>query len=122
MPATDTAAEKPDAPATDTAAATPAPAKIDLEQLEDRLRNTDAIGFFTKLSLKNEVDDLLTEFGAYHKNKGPELASLKDRFDLLLLKVLTLLQDNDKKLSEDIVASRDQIFGLLSDPKQFAKL
>jgi len=38
------------------AGATPA---LDLTGLEQRLRETHAIGLFTKLSLKNQVDDLL---------------------------------------------------------------
>src|SRR5262249_7854586 len=42
--------------------ATPAAATLDLRSLEQRLRDTTAIGVFTKLSLKNQVDDLLREF------------------------------------------------------------
>src|SRR5262249_31032276 len=52
----------------------PAPAEsptlattLDLGSLEKRLRETTAIGVFTKLSLKNQVDDLLDEFREFHK-------------------------------------------------------
>ena len=44
------------------AAAAPAAASLDLSALEQRLRDTRAIGLFTKLSLKNQVDDLLAQF------------------------------------------------------------
>jgi hypothetical protein len=40
---------------------------LDLGSLEQRLRDTKAIGVFTKLSLKNQVDDLLDEFRDFHK-------------------------------------------------------
>lgn len=41
--------------------ATPAATTLDLSSLEQRLRDTTAIGVFTKLSLKNQVDDLVAE-------------------------------------------------------------
>jgi len=44
------------APSPSKPAATPA---LDLKSLEKRLRETTAIGVFTKLALKNQVDDLL---------------------------------------------------------------
>src|SRR5260221_12018223 len=48
-------------PATAAAAppAPPPPPALNLASLEQRLRDTHAIGVFTKLSLKNQVDDLL---------------------------------------------------------------
>ena len=88
-----------------------------------RLRDTKAIGVFTKLSLKNKVDDLLEEFRAYHVGKAkPTLAELHRSYDLLMMKVLSLLQDRDPTLATTIVASRDTIWGLLADPKKFAAL
>jgi hypothetical protein len=42
---------------------------IDLPELERRLRDTRAIGVFTKLSLKNQVDDLLGAFRTLYQ--GP---------------------------------------------------
>jgi hypothetical protein len=41
---------------------------------------------------------------------------------LLLLKVLSLLQDSDPELASAIVASREAIWGILADPKKFATI
>ena len=99
------------------------PPTLDLASLEQRLRDTHAIGVFTKLSLKNQVDDLLDQFRAYHRgeNKNP-LAELRQRFNLLLLKVLTLLQDSDAPLAAAISSSREAIWAILTDPDKFAKI
>ena len=101
-------------------AATPA---LDLKSLEKRLRETTAIGVFTKLALKNQVDDLLDRFRAFHQGKGgTNLAELRQSYDLLIMKVLSLLQDSDAALARDIVTSREAIWSLLADPAKFATL
>ena len=99
------------------------PPSLDLASLEQRLRETHGIGLFTKLSLKNQVDDLLAEFRAYYQGtlKVP-LAVLRQRYDLLLLKVLTLLQDGDPPLAATIRTSKEAIWGILADPKKFSSL
>lgn len=100
-----------------------APATLDLASLEQRLRDTRAIGVFTKLSLKNQVDDLLGQFRAYHKKEAQiSLTELRQRYNLLLIKVLTLLQDNDAALAAAISSSREAIWLILSDPGKFAKI
>jgi hypothetical protein len=100
----------------------PAPT-LDLNSLKERLKDTRAIGVFTKLSLKNQVDDLLGQLRAFHAKKAATpLAELHQRYDLLLLKVLSLLQDGDPSLAAAISQSRDSIWSILSDPQQFAKL
>lgn len=108
------------------AAAPPAPPRapaLDLGTLEERLRSTKAIGVFTKLSLKNEVDGLLEQFRQFHQGAGaPTLPQLRQRYDLLLMKVLSLLQDGDPALATAIGASREAIWAVLIDPKSFAKL
>ena len=48
----------------------PAPAPLDFKLLGTRLRETRAIGVMTKLSLKNQADDLVAAFRAYHKRAG----------------------------------------------------
>jgi hypothetical protein len=101
-------------------AATP---PLDLKSLEKRLRDTKAIGVFTKLSLKNQVDDLLSQFRTFHEGKsGAKLTTLREAYDLLIMKVLSLLQDVDAPLARDIAASREPIWGLLADPVKFATL
>jgi hypothetical protein len=90
-------------PASATAAIKPPAATLDLKSLEQRLRDTRAIGVFTKLSLKNQVDDLLGESRLLYQgpNKRPP-AQLRQRYDQLLLKVLGLLQEGDPQLAAAI--------------------
>lgn len=96
------------------------PPSLDLPALEKRLRETKAIGVFTKITLKNQVDDLVNQFRDYHGNRGKStLAELRQRFDMLLLKLLTLLQDDDPTLARTIVMSREAIWSILIDPGKF---
>lgn len=93
-----------------------APPALNLTALEQRLRDTKAIGLFTKLSIKNQVDDLLDAFRAHYKGQDPPLTALRQRYDLLLMKVLSSVQDGDPPLANDIAASRETIWKLLNDP------
>jgi hypothetical protein len=106
----------------------PAPAPsatptLNLADLEQRLRETRAIGVFSKLSLKNQVDDLLNAFRDLYRgpNKHPT-PELRQRYEQLLLKVLTLLQDGDPPLAAAIASSREAIWNILADPEKFAKI
>jgi hypothetical protein len=100
----------------------PTPA-LDLKSLEQRLRETRAIGSFTKLSLKNQVDDLLDDFRAYYSGKlKTQLSALRQRYDLLMMKVLSLLQDSDTALAAAISSSREDIWGILKDPVKFQQI
>ena len=96
------------------------PPPLDLPELEKRLRETKAVGVFTKITLKNQVDDLVDQFRDYHrKQRKNSLNELRQRFDMLLLKLLTLLQDEDPALARTIVASREAIWSILTDPVKF---
>jgi hypothetical protein len=98
-----------------------APPPLDLKSLETRLKETKAIGVFTKLTLKNQVDDLLDQFRAFYQGRlKTSLAELRRSYDLLVLKVLALLQDADPPLAGAIAASRESIWGILSNPAKFA--
>ena len=100
----------------------PAPAPLDFKSLATRLRQTKAIGVMTKLALKNQVDDLVEKFRAYHRRQGTAtLAELRRNYDMLLLKVLSLLQDGDPPLARDIVKSRAAIWSILEDPRKFTE-
>jgi hypothetical protein len=104
-------------------AARPAAPALDLASLEQRLKDTKAIGVFTKLSLKNQVDDLLAQLRDFYARKSTlTLGQLRQKYDLLLLKVLSVLQDGDPALASAISASREAIWGILADPQKFSKL
>lgn len=112
---------KPAVPAGTTKAPAAAP-PLDLGALETKLRQTKAIGAFTKISLKNEVDDLVAQFRAYYRGQAKfTLAQLRQSYDLLVMKVLSLLQDADPALAKSIVGSREAIWSILADPKKFAE-
>lgn len=120
-----TAAKAPAAAKAPTAvAAAPAgPAPLDLKTLEQQLRETKAIGVMTKLSLKNQVDDLLEQFRAYYQGRlKTTLAELRRPYEMLLMKVLSVLQDGDPALARAIHASRESIWGILADREKFAKV
>ena len=96
---------------------------LDLTALKEQLKATKAIGLFTKISLKNQVDDLMDQFRAYYQGKArTTMPDLRRSYDLLMMKVLSLLQDSDQKLASEIVSSREAIWALLSDQKKFATL
>jgi len=100
-----------------------APPPLDLKSLETRLKETKAIGVFTKLALKNQVDDLVDQFRAFYQGRlKTTLAELRRSYDLLVLKVLALLQDADPPLAGAIAASRESLWGILSNPAKFAAL
>lgn len=106
-----------------TASARVAASTLDFDALEQRLKDTDAIGVFTKIALKNQVDDLLKQFKAYHESDGKTaLTQLRQSYDQLLLKVNDVLKNSDPSLAGEIMGSREAIWGVLSDPVKFAKL
>ena len=108
-------------PPTPTPAAAPPP--LDLRSLEDRLKETSAIGVLTKLSLKNQVDQLLAQFKTFHQGKsGVTVAQLRQKYELLLMKVVTLLQDGDPALASAVSSSREAIWDVLTDPQKFAAI
>ncbi|TAK92513.1 MAG: hypothetical protein EPO06_01545 [Burkholderiaceae bacterium] len=109
---------------TPSAAPKPAgPPPMDLKALEQQLRETKAIGLMTKLTLKNQIDDLLGQFRDYYDGRlKATLADLRPPFDRLVMKVLTLLQDADAALARSVAASREALWALLADPVKFKTL
>jgi hypothetical protein len=100
-----------------------APSPLDLKSLENRLKETKAIGVFTKLTLKNQIDELLDRFRAHYQGRiKTSLAELRRSFDMLVMKTLALLQDGDPPLAGALASSRESIWGILSDPAKFSTL
>jgi hypothetical protein len=93
---------------------------LDVAALKSRLRETHAIGVFTKLALKNQVDDLLEQFRAHHQSgQKASVASLRQPYNMLVLKVLALVQDSDPSLARTISGSREAIWAILADREKF---
>jgi len=104
----------PPAPTAVKPAATP---PLDLKLLEARLRETKAISTFSKIALKNQMEDLLERFKAFYEGRiKTSLVELRRAFDLLIMKTLALLQDADPPLAGALVSSRESIWSVLSDP------
>ena len=99
----------------------PAPA-FEFDTLEQRLKQTKALGFFTKLELKNRIDDLLDAVREYHARGSGNLSEIREQFDLLVLKVMTLLQDKEAALAAQISRARSDLWAILADPERFAAL
>jgi hypothetical protein len=101
-------------------AALPPGDTLDFTSLVTRLRTTKAINLRTKLKVKNESDDLLDMFRAYHTRRGTAtLAELRRSYDSLFAKLSSLLEDADAPLARDIDRSRGAIWELLADPRSF---
>ena len=78
---------------------------------------------FTKLTLKNQVDDLLDRFRAFYEGRlEVPLAELRQPYDLLLLKTMTVVQDGDPALANAIASSREAIWEILADRDKFKAL
>jgi len=93
---------------------------LDLAALKTRLRDTTAIGIFTKLALKNQMDDLLNKFRSYYENgQKTNVSLLRQPYNDLVAKLLALVQDGDPSLARTIAGSRDAIWGILADAEKF---
>jgi hypothetical protein len=95
---------------------------INLASLEQRLRDTSAIGVMTKITIKNQVDELVERFKAHHEGRdATPLAQLRPPFDTLILRVQSMLQDRDPTLASSIAASREALWSMLADRNQFSR-
>ena len=102
------------------ASAAQAEPPLDVAALKLRLKDTRAIGVLTKLALKNQVDDLLKQFRSHYEGgEKSSLSRLRQPYDLLVMKVLVLVQDGDPPLAHTISGSREAIWGILADPDKF---
>ncbi|HEX5049686.1 MAG TPA: hypothetical protein VFX89_21410 [Gammaproteobacteria bacterium] len=101
--------------------ASPAPTDtLDFAALVTRLRRTKALNLLTKVAVKNQSNDLLEEFRAYHTRHGTAtLGELRRSYDLLFAKLHSLLEDADPPLARDIDRSQAAIWDILADPRKF---
>ena len=77
-------------------------------------------------AMKEEIADVIVlfeKFRAFYRGEAKiSLPELRQRYNLLLLKVLSLLQDGDAQLAAAISSSREAIWAILADPDKFAKI
>ena len=103
-------------------AAPPAEPAISLAELGARIKQTPALGTFSKLSLKNDLDDLVDGLRGYHDRKEGDLEALHQRYEALVLKLMALLEEDEPELALALSRSRERIWNRLVDPVEFAKL
>ena len=90
--------------------------------LAERLRQTSAIGFFTKLQLKGDIESLVKELENHYAGKSSStLMQLDERFQLLFHKIVTLVQDKDPQLAKDLTSARQSLWEWVSDPNKSVK-
>jgi hypothetical protein len=89
-----------------------------LASLETQLQETRAIGVLTRTTLVNQVRDLRNRFRERYKQEPAEIARdrMRPPYELLIFKVLSLLQDIDSPLARAVVDSREAIWSALADP------
>jgi hypothetical protein len=96
---------------------------IDLDDLFKRLGDSKAVGVLTKISLKREIDELERDLKAFHDGTVKStLDKIHERYDLLVHKLMSLLQSKDPGLARDIARSRDLLWSKLADPSEFKRL
>jgi len=85
--------------------------QVNVSALKKRLRRTHAIGFFTKLAIRNDIVDLTDMIERYRKKSTltDKLNEIRAHFDGLLLKIVAL-RNEDPDLSRDLYVGREQIW------------
>ncbi len=105
------------------AAIAPVAATLDVAALKARLRDTAAIGVLAKISLRNQVDELLESFRAHYGGaQKTSLAALRKPYDELVMKVLDMLDERDPSLARSISSSREAIWEILTDRERFGSM
>jgi hypothetical protein len=96
---------------------------FDLDALIDGVTHAKSLGLLTKLSLKQDVDRFLKSLHNYHDGTtDSSLEQLRERYDVMIHKLVVLLQDKDTELVKSIDDGRDKLWELLSDEKKFASI
>ena len=96
---------------------------IDLDDLAKRVGDSKAIGLLTKLSLKREIEVFKVDLKAVHDGASKStLTQMRERYDLMVHKLMTLLQAKDPGLAKEIAEARNFLWAKLADPKEFRKM
>ena len=105
------------------AAIAPVALTLDVAALKARLRETAAIGVLAKISLRNQMDELLESFRAHYGGaQKTSLAALRKPYDELVMKVLDMLDERDPSLARSISSSREAIWEILTDRERFRSM
>src|SRR5258706_9222831 len=95
--------------------------EMDLKELEKRVRATRAISVFQKVELQQEVNELLARFRQAHLGQISGISSLRQPYESLIASIQSRL-GRDPQLAGEIFASREAIWGVLTDRSKFASI
>jgi hypothetical protein len=93
---------------------------VDLDQLADGLKNSQAVGLFEKVKLKSAIDELLGRLKAFHGGtRNYTLAQLQEQYDLLMMRIAAQLQDKDLPLHGQLCNAWLPLWEQLADRGRF---
>ena len=96
---------------------------VDLRMLTAALRDTKAVGTMTKIRLRNDINRVLGRLERWHGNKGRfTLDQLQEQYHLLLMKIATLIHDDDLVLHQQLCNAWAGIWLDLKDPDRFRQV
>jgi hypothetical protein len=96
---------------------------LDLQMLSGALRDTKAVGTMTKIRLKSDINKVLKRLENWHAGKTKfTLDELEEQYNLLLMKIATLINDRDQVLHQQICNSWVGLWLDLKDPDSFRKI
>ncbi|MDH3692248.1 MAG: hypothetical protein OEU36_22670 [Gammaproteobacteria bacterium] len=93
-------------------------AGLNIDQLIERIKQTKAIGFLTKLALKGDVEQIIRQVTEYSGQRADqELLQVRQQFEGLVLKAITLLGEKDPGLAQDIYKARHFVWQSMLEVK-----
>ena len=96
---------------------------VDLSMLITALRDTKAVGPMTKMRLRNNINKVLNRLKRWHDNKSKfTLDQLQEQYHLLLMKIATLIHDDDLILHQQLCNAWARIWLDLKDPDRFRQI
>jgi len=96
---------------------------VDLQMLTAGLRETKAIGKLTKLRLRNDINKILRSFERLHdSNSRFTLDQLEEQYHLLLMRIATLIHDDDLLLHQQLCNAWVRIWIDLKNPDSFRQM
>jgi len=83
----------------------------DLDTLQGQLKSTKAVGNMTKLKLRGEINTVLARINAFYAGKSKfSLDQISEQFDLLYMKIVSIVADKDADLHRQLCNSWDSVW------------
>lgn len=92
---------------------------FDFGALETKIRNTDAIDLFSKISLKYEISSLIDEMARSHETKNAAgFTKQRERFEKLVDRTVIMLRKGDISFAKEVEDSREALWQILNSPEK----